>query len=132
MALGLFSGVPGKALIPLGWALALLVQRHPKFPAAGVADGHAGRRNIWGAISYPLYLLNEPVQRGCTLLVAPWAAGDALLFTALWLPLAVVLTVAAAAALHRWVEMRFMNPQAAAGGSGTWIPAFAGMTKSRF
>ena len=108
MALGLFSGVPGKALIPLGWALALLVQRHPKFPLLGwLMDTRAAQ--YLGAISYPLYLLNEPVQRGCTLLVAPWAAGDALLFTALWLPLAVVLTVAAAAALHRWVEMRFMN-----------------------
>jgi len=64
-----------------------------------------------GAISYPLYLLNEPVQRGLALLLAPLARGDAVLFTVLWLPVAVAGPVAGAALLHHAVERPFMRQQ---------------------
>ncbi len=108
VALGLLSGEAGKALVPLGWALALLVQRHRGFPVLGaLLDSRAAQ--YLGAISYPLYLLNEPIQRGCTLLVAPWAAGNVSLFTAIWLPLAVGLTLGGAAVLHHGVEVPMMK-----------------------
>ena len=115
-ALGLFSNEPGKALIPFGWALALLVQRHQNFPALGpLLDSRAAQ--YLGAISYPLYLLNEPIQRACTLLIAPWAAGEALRFTAFWLPIAIIATLAAAAAVHHGLEVPAM--QSAKGTRGT-------------
>jgi peptidoglycan/LPS O-acetylase OafA/YrhL len=57
-----------------------------------------------GAVSYPLYLVNEPVQRGCAMIVAPLVHGDAAVFAAVWLPMAVVAPVVVAAWVHRWVE----------------------------
>jgi peptidoglycan/LPS O-acetylase OafA/YrhL len=100
-ALGLFSGEPSKALIPLGWMLALLAQRHRRL--GRLLDTRIAQ--YLGAISYPLYLLNEPVQRACAMLVAPLAHGDAGLFTVVWLPLALAMPVAAAMALHHTIEM---------------------------
>jgi peptidoglycan/LPS O-acetylase OafA/YrhL len=99
-ALGFFSGEPSKGLIPLGWLLALLAQRH--LSLGRLLDTRAAQ--YLGAISYPLYLLNEPVQRACAMLVAPLANGDARLFTVLWLPLALLMPVLAAIALHHTVE----------------------------
>ena len=61
-----------------------------------------------GAISYPLYLLNEPVQRGLALLIGPLSGGDAALFTFIWLPLAVIMPVLAAILLHHAVEVPCM------------------------
>jgi peptidoglycan/LPS O-acetylase OafA/YrhL len=103
--LGLASDVPSKALIPLGWAVALLAQRNampllPKFLDSRLAQ-------YLGAISYPLYLLNEPVQRACAMLIAPSIHGDPDLFTAFWLPAALTMPVLAAMALHHAVEKPF-------------------------
>lgn len=117
-ALGLISDAPGKALIPFGWALALLVQRHESLAVLGpLLD--SGAAQYFGAISYPLYLLNEPVQRACVLLVAPWAAGNAARFTAVWLPAAIIATVGAAALLHHGLEIPAMRKARVAPG-----PAF--------
>ena len=57
-----FSGGAEKALVPLAWALAILAQRQNW---GAVLEGRAV--HYLGAISYPLYLVNEPVQRGLAL-----------------------------------------------------------------
>jgi peptidoglycan/LPS O-acetylase OafA/YrhL len=98
------SAAPEKAMIPLIWALAVLAQRHRW---GGVLD------HPWvlylGAISYPLYLVNEPVARLAAMWVVPRAHGDGRWFTLVWLPLVLVLCLAAAVALHHGVERRFMR-----------------------
>ncbi len=102
-ALGAISGM-GKALVPLAWGVAMLAQRQ----AWGTLLEHKTLQYL-GAISYPLYLVNEPVQRALALVLAPLAHGNAGVFTLLWLPLAVAASLALAAALHHGVERRFMR-----------------------
>jgi len=104
-AIGALGGAE-KALVPLVWAVAMLAQRQ-KWGAVLESRG----AQYLGAISYPLYLLSEPVQRGLAMLLAPLARGDAALFTWAWLPPAILLPVAAAALLHHNVEARFMREQ---------------------
>jgi len=95
---------PEKALVPLLWALAMYAQRQPW---GALLESRVAR---WlGAISYPLYLLNEPIARALACLLVPLARGDALLFTCLWLPAALLLPIAAAAFAHRHIERRFMR-----------------------
>jgi peptidoglycan/LPS O-acetylase OafA/YrhL len=98
------TGGVGKALVPLAWAGVVLAQGH-QFGV--VLEARAVR--YLGLISYPLYLVNEPVQRGLAMIFAPLARGDATLFTILFLPLAVAAAVAAAAVLHHGVEKPFMR-----------------------
>jgi peptidoglycan/LPS O-acetylase OafA/YrhL len=92
----LLAGSPAKMLLPLAWVAVLCLQ--------------TGKRGALlespvllalGALSYPLYLVNEPVQRALALLIAPHAGAH---FTALWLPPALALPVLAAAALHAGLE----------------------------
>jgi peptidoglycan/LPS O-acetylase OafA/YrhL len=61
---------------------------------------------VWlGAISYCVYLVNEPVQKLLGVALAAFVQGDATLFTALWLPGAVLLPILAAWWLHEWIEL---------------------------
>ncbi len=103
-AVGFFSGGVGKAVVPLVWGVAMLAQRQ-NFGV--VLEGRAVQ--YLGAISYPLYLVNEPVQRGLAMLCGPLARGDAAVFTLMWLPLAVLGPVMVAMLLHHGVERRFMR-----------------------
>jgi peptidoglycan/LPS O-acetylase OafA/YrhL len=60
---------------------------------------------VWlGAVSYCVYLVNEPVQKVVGVVLAIAVQGDAALFTALWIPGAVTLPVLAAWGLHAWIE----------------------------
>jgi len=101
--LGLAQGAD-KALVPLVWGAAMLAQRSPW----GAVLEHRWVLYL-GAISYPLYLVNEPVSRALALLVAPWADGNGLVFTLIWLPLTLAGVLAVSAALHHGVELRFMR-----------------------
>jgi peptidoglycan/LPS O-acetylase OafA/YrhL len=101
--LGFGSGEVLKGLIGVGWILALGAEMLDGMPVLPRLLGSRVARYL-GAISYPLYLLNEPVQRAAAMALAPLAHGDAVLFTWLWLPPALVGPVAAAAVLHRLVE----------------------------
>lgn len=92
--LGLMEG-PGKVLVPLIWALIMLSQTRN-----WGAFLEWGTLKYFGAISYPPYLVNEPVQRALALLLKPWALLDAGLFTDLWLPLALLAPIAVAIVLH--------------------------------
>lgn len=105
--LSVAQGGPVKALPPLAWTLCLMVQFRPhSLPFARFLH-HALRAPVmlWlGAVSYGLYLVNEPLQKLAGLLLASLAGGDAVVFSLLWWPAASLLPVLAAWALHRWVE----------------------------
>ena len=64
------------------------------------------RALVWlGAVSYCTYLVNEPVQKLLGVALAMLAHGDATLFTALWIPGAIILPILAAWWLHEWIEL---------------------------
>ncbi len=69
--------------------LALGAQRFDAMPVLPRVLESGGARFL-GAVSYPLYLLNEPVQRAAAMVLAPLAHGNAVVFTWLWLPVALV------------------------------------------
>jgi peptidoglycan/LPS O-acetylase OafA/YrhL len=101
--LGLLSGVASRGFISIGWTVILLAQRNPRMPLLPkLLDSRTAQ--YLGAISYPLYLINEPLQRACAMLIAPFAQDSAKLFTLLWLPVALSIPILAAAALHHWIE----------------------------
>ena len=49
--------------------------------------------------------MNEPVQKLLGVTLAALVQGDATLFTALWVPGALVLPIVASWWLHRWIEL---------------------------
>ena len=102
-AIGLAAS-PEKSLPPLIWGIFLLAQT-----ARWGAVLESRALQYLGAISYPLYLVNEPVQRVLALLFGPAVHGNAGLFTALFIPNALAFSLAAAALLHHGVELPFMQ-----------------------
>jgi peptidoglycan/LPS O-acetylase OafA/YrhL len=102
-AIGLLTS-PEKAIPPLIWGGIMLAQAKPW----GVILEHRALQYL-GAISYPLYLANEPVQRAMALLLGPIAAGNAPLFSAIFLPASIALSLILAAALHHGIEIPCMR-----------------------
>lgn len=99
-------GAVGKLLPPLAWAACLAAQVGMQGAAPNLIR-HVLRHPVstyLGAISYCVYLVNEPIHKACGGLLARLADNDAALFTALWIPAAIGLPVMAAAALHTWLE----------------------------
>ncbi len=97
-----FDG-PGKSITALVWILIMLAQRH------GWGSPLAARPLLYlGAISYPLYLVNEPVERLLALWLGPAIGHSPAQFTLVFLPLAMLFSVVAAALLHHGVERPFM------------------------
>ncbi|MBN8874939.1 MAG: acyltransferase [Rhodospirillales bacterium] len=106
--LGLIAAQGGldKLLVPLAWTLCLGAER-AQLGAAGawLARFLRARPLLWcGAVSYPLYLVNEPIQKPLGFVLGRLANGDALVFGLFWVPLSIGLPLAAAALLHRHVE----------------------------
>jgi peptidoglycan/LPS O-acetylase OafA/YrhL len=111
VALCLMSDNPLKALAPLVWVLCL---------AGQFAQGRSGRPWVglrlfgallssrplcWlGAISYGIYLVNEPIQKLLGVLLTRAVDGEATPFTLLWIPGAVLLPIAVAWWLHYQIE----------------------------
>ena len=97
-------GGPEKLLPPLAWTVCLSAA----LGVPGLRLLHrmlSARIMVWfGALSYPIYLVNEPVQKPLGGLLARVAAGDAALFTLLWCPLSLLVPLAMAMLLHRVVE----------------------------
>jgi peptidoglycan/LPS O-acetylase OafA/YrhL len=97
-------GQPDKLLPPLIWTLCVAAQLFPSRLMV-IATPLRWRTVQWfGAISYPIYLANEPIQKGLGFILAWFANGDALLFTSIWLPAAILMPIGVAVLLHRYVE----------------------------
>ena len=96
-----------KLLPPLAWTLCLTVQLWPHSPGFGLPARilRSAPMQWLGALSYCIYLTNEPIQKLFGIVLAWLVEGDALLFTAIWLPGAFLLPLLASAWLHRWVEL---------------------------
>jgi peptidoglycan/LPS O-acetylase OafA/YrhL len=128
MVLCLAQGGFDKLLPPVVWTMCLAAQRAssprkrgpmPATPVplawvpafAGMTMGAlAGflqsRPMVWlGAVSYCIYLVNEPVQKLLGVTLAVLVDGDARLFTALWIPGAIALPLLASWWLHEWIEV---------------------------
>jgi peptidoglycan/LPS O-acetylase OafA/YrhL len=70
-----------------------------------LADLLASPPLVWlGAVSYCIYLLNEPVQKLLGVTLAAVAGGNAALFTVGWLPGALLLPLGLGWVLHITVE----------------------------
>ncbi len=106
-----------KLLPPLLWTLCLAAQLQSSSAAKRELRGWylpfatmvgrvlQSRPLVWlGAVSYCIYLVNEPVQKLLGVTLAALVQGDAVLFTALWLPGAVVLPIFASWWLHERIE----------------------------
>jgi peptidoglycan/LPS O-acetylase OafA/YrhL len=101
----------GKMLPPLAWTLCLLVQMRPRTPGIGWAGRllRSSAARYLGAISYCVYLVNEPIHKITGALLSRLVNSDALVFTVLWVPLAIGLPLLAAAGLHRYLEAPAMH-----------------------
>lgn len=107
LALCAVEGRAEKLLPPLLWTLCLMTQACPRCWALRPLN-RALRHTILlrlGLWSYGIYLANEPIQKAAGICLARLAGGNARLFTVVWIPVAVVLPVLAAAWLHRVVEI---------------------------
>lgn len=104
LVMGWFQGGAGKLLPPLVWTLCLGAEFFPGLPFIGPVL--RSRPAQWlGAMSYSLYLANEPVQKVLGIGLAVLADGDGRVFTVFWLPGAVGLPLGVAILLRKWVEL---------------------------
>ena len=104
LLLCLVRGGVDKVLPPLVWTVCLIAQFYPGRLRL-IASPLIWRPVQWfGAISYPIYLANEPIQKLLGFLLARFVMGDGVVFTVLWLPAALLIPIGAAALLHRYVE----------------------------
>jgi peptidoglycan/LPS O-acetylase OafA/YrhL len=101
----------GKLIPPLGWTLCLLTEMCPVVPGLRQANLLLKSRLVQaaGAISYCLYVVNEPIHRVISLVLSRVADGDAVLYALLWIPLAILLPIAVAAWLHVHLEMPLLR-----------------------
>jgi peptidoglycan/LPS O-acetylase OafA/YrhL len=105
------QGGAEKLAAPLLWTLCLAAQHRPDLPGLrGVAAILRARVAQWfGALSYCLYLANEPIQK-CIGVPLAWAVRkDASLFTMIWIPAAIILPVGLALIVHRLLERPAMR-----------------------
>ncbi len=102
-----FADGGDKVLPPLVWTLCLAAQLRPDL--APLRPLHRVLRSpplLWlGAVSYCVYLVHEPLQKLLCIALAHCAGGNAALFTAIWLPAAIVLPLLAAWWLHAAIEV---------------------------
>jgi peptidoglycan/LPS O-acetylase OafA/YrhL len=104
LALCAVQGGVDKLLPPLVWTACLAAQFTTAMQVLAIVL--RSRPLVWlGAISYCIYLVNEPVQKLLGIALAILAHGNATIFTALWLPGAVGLPLLAAWWLHVRIEL---------------------------
>jgi len=107
MAISAAQGGANKLAVPLAWSLCLLAQMGV-LPVLSALLCH--RVLLWlGAISYPLYIAHEGIQKILCIALSAYSGGNPALFTALWLPASLLLPVLAAWGLHHWVEAPAMR-----------------------
>jgi peptidoglycan/LPS O-acetylase OafA/YrhL len=102
---------PDKLAVPLLWVACLAAQCCPQATRTGWLAWLLTRRaTLWlGAVSYPLYLVNEPAQRLLGRALAGAAGGDAAWFSAVWVPGALLLPLGLAWLLHIGIEVPAMR-----------------------
>jgi peptidoglycan/LPS O-acetylase OafA/YrhL len=107
LAICAVGGRIDKLLPPLVWTLCLAAQLRPHWAwVRPLARALRSRVLLWlGALSYCIYLTNEPVHKLLGLGLAALAGADGVLFTALWLPGAVMLPLLLSVGLHAWIEV---------------------------
>jgi peptidoglycan/LPS O-acetylase OafA/YrhL len=132
------QGGVDKLLPPMVWSVCLAAQLRSAPSSASMTGMTMGllaatlrsRPLVWlGAVSYCIYLVNEPVQKLLGVTLAVVVQGNAALFTALWLPGAIVLPVLAAWWLHERIEapaLRWGRAQARRGMPAAAVPVSAG------
>ena len=100
------NGTFGKMLPPLVWTLCLMVQMRPDTTGLRLAGLLLRSRTAryLGAISYCLYLVNEPIQKVVGSALSQLAGGDSVVFTTLWIPLSLGLPVLVSTWLHVYLE----------------------------
>jgi len=118
LALCVAQGGVNKALPPLVWTACLAAQMSLSPERESLRSGAVvgctlavlarvlqSKPLVWlGAVSYCIYLTNEPVQKLLGKLLAMMVNGDAMLFTVLWIPGAIGLPLLASWWLHERVE----------------------------
>lgn len=98
-------GNAAKLAPPLLWTLCLAAQSCPGRLAV-IAVPLRWRSMQWlGAVSYPIYLANEPIQKALAYALVRVVPGNPVAFDLVWLPAAVALPIGAAALLHRYLEL---------------------------
>jgi peptidoglycan/LPS O-acetylase OafA/YrhL len=107
LAICMTEGSLGKLLPPLIWTFCLAVQMRPDViglrQASGLLCSRIGR--YLGAISYCIYLVNEPIHKVAGEALSRFADGNSTLFTVFWIPVSIGLPLLAAAWLHIYLEM---------------------------
>jgi peptidoglycan/LPS O-acetylase OafA/YrhL len=100
------QGSIGKMVPPLAWTFCLAVQMRPTAHGLSLVNGFLRSREAkyLGAISYCLYLVNEPIHKIASTILSWFADGDSTRFTLMWIPAAIGLPLLAAAGLHRYLE----------------------------
>lgn len=96
----------GKMLPPVLWTVCLGVQMLPERAGprlAGWLLRSRLARNL-GAISYCLYLVNEPIHKLIAAALSRVAGSNATMFTLLWIPAAIGLPILASVWLHAHLE----------------------------
>ena len=102
LALCALRGGVEKLVPPLVWTLCLAAQFGDWGILARVLRCRVAQ--FLGAVSYPIYLANEPIQKALGCMLAWVADGDAMLFSAMFAPLALLVPVGAAVLLHKYLE----------------------------
>jgi peptidoglycan/LPS O-acetylase OafA/YrhL len=107
LAICMVEGSLGKILPPLAWTLCLAVQMRPDLIGLRQLSAllRSQQARYLGAISYCLYLVNEPIHKVIGQALSQFADGDGRLFTVLWIPLSIGLPFLLAAWLHRFLEV---------------------------
>ena len=107
LAICALGGRTDKLLPALVWTLCLAAQLRPDIAGLrALAGALRSRVLLWlGALSYCIYLTNEPVHKVLGVGLAALAGGNGVLFTVLWLPGAILLPLLLSAGLHAWIEV---------------------------
>jgi len=107
LVLSYSQGGANKMAVPLAWSLCLAAQAGLVSPLATLLRHPV---LLWlGAISYPLYIAHEGIQKTLCIALSALSGGDATLFTTLWLPSSLLLPLLTAWGLHHWVEVPAMR-----------------------
>jgi peptidoglycan/LPS O-acetylase OafA/YrhL len=105
LVLSIAHGNTEKSLPPVIWALCLAAQRSPRGLPFVAGPLRWPVMQWFGTVSYPIYLANEPIQKALCIVLARFTAGNAILFTWLWVPMAILIPIGVAALLHRYLEV---------------------------